>query len=198
MTDRVRCFWLDPVERFELSLRRYTSTADTREKCTASGYGYHNASTVIGQAGIEACPVVSEGRPVHGDHWPHDDARWPAKCACGYTFVLGDEWQFNPDQLFRRSDSGELVTLRGAPIGAMWDAHWMADNHSYKRIDGVTLCVRTPGGEWCVDGPSYNDSKVSGPGWTRTGKVPDITAKPSIHIPGKYHGWLTDGWLTDC
>jgi len=198
MTDRIRCFWLEPVERYELSLRRYTSSADTREKCTASGYGYHNASAVLGRAGIERCPVVREGQPVHGDHWPHDDGRWPATCACGYAFVLGDEWQFNLDQLFKRSDSDELVTLRSAPAGAMYDARWMADNGSYKRIDGITLVVKTPAGEWCVDGPSYDGGKISGPGWTRSGKVPDVTARPSIHFPGQYHGWLTDGWLIAC
>jgi hypothetical protein len=198
MTDRIRCFFLEPVERYELSLRRYTFDSDAAGKCAASGYGYHNASAAIGQAGIERCPVVRDRQPVHGDHWPHDDGRWPAKCACGYAFALGDEWQFNPDQLFRRSDNGELATLRGAPVGAMWDAHWLAECTGYKRVDGVTLAVKTPAGDWCVDGPSYGGGKVSGPGWTRTGKAPEVTAKPSIHFPGEYHGWLTDGWLVRC
>jgi len=191
----IHCVWLEPVARFELSLRRFTFSLGADGICHASSLGYHNASAVLGQAGIERCPMVREGQPVHGDNWPHDDGRWPATCACGYTFVLGDEWQFNPDQLFRRSDTGELVTLSAAPAGAMYDAHWMGELSSYKRVEGITLVVKTPAGEWCVDGPSYAEGKVSGRGWTRSGKVPNITAKPDVYFPNGYRGRLVAGRL---
>jgi hypothetical protein len=45
---------------------------------------------------------------------------------------------------------------------------------------------------WMVDGTASN-----GPGWTREGKPPKVTARPSILTP-RYHGWLTDGFLVRC
>jgi hypothetical protein len=75
----------------------------------------------------------------------------------------------------------------------MYDAYWMKDFSDYKkRSDGIMLCVKTPGGDWIVDGPSNN-----GNGWERTGTVPKITATPSI-LMARYHGWLRDGWLVEC
>jgi hypothetical protein len=54
------------------------------------------------------------------------------------------------------------------------------------------LVVRTPAGDWWVDG------MIEGPGWQRTGTPPYVSAKPSIIlIRGalEYHGWLQDGLL---
>ena len=81
----------------------------------------------------------------------------------------------------------------------MWYADWMGQN--YIGPDGHALVVRTPSGDWAVDGPSSGGGK-----WTRTGTVPNITVTPSIVMgphkdaegkilkPG-YHGWLRDGAL---
>lgn len=114
-------------------------------------------------------------------------------------FASEDQWQFNPDALYRRGDTGELVTLHAAPAGAMWNATWMRQGEIYREVDGITLVVRTPGGDWCVDGPAYPAGQPPVPNaWQREGKVPDITARPSIHIPGRYHGFLTGGWLEEC
>jgi len=200
MGSRIRCFWLEPTDQVELSLRRYRG--GDRDKCASSGFGYHNISadverTSFAQLAARGWPM-SEGRPVHtGDSVPHDDPRWPRSCSCGYRFTEDDQWQCNPDTLFRRSDNDELVTLSAAPAGAMWNAEWMG--RGYEGPDGICLCVRTPGGEWPVDGPSYQDRKIQNErGWTRTGTIPDVTASPSIHIPGKYHGFLRAGWLEEC
>lgn len=100
-----------------------------------------------------------------------------------------------PEGLFRRADTGEELTIREAPAGAMWDAAWM----HLKGADGRALMVRTPGGfDWFVDGPATN-----GPGWTRSGEPPNVTARPSIGVPDHrgafaYHGFLTDGVLRSC
>ena len=97
--------------------------------------------------------------------------------------------------------SGEVV--EPAPVGAMWDADWFrGEKHqsglAYDRNpDGVVLCVRTPGGDWVIDGPSFTNRVETG-SWSRTGTIPNVTATPSIHIPGKYHGWLRDGYLVEC
>lgn len=193
---RIRCFFLEPTDQVEMALRRFYGFRKPEAKC-AGKYGYHNADVVIGRGPALECPEVRDGHPVHGDHWPHNDSRWPKACACGYVFTDDDEWQFNPHTLFKRSDDGALVTLQAAPAGAMWDAHWMGESH--KGPDGIHLVVKTPGGEWAADGPAYSEGKVTHErGWTRTGTAPDFTANPSIHIPGKYHGFLRGGWLEEC
>lgn len=200
---KIRCFWLEPTEEIELSLRRYRGGESS--KCSSSGLGYHNINAVIERTSTQKLkdsgwPISGEvGTPVHTDDTiPKTDPRWPKSCSCGYEFVADDNWQCNPDVLYRRSDSGELVTLHKAPAGAMWNAHWMGGGH-WRVIDGICLCVRTPGGEWCVDGPSWNHGKIQNEkGWERSGKVPDITARPSILIPNQYHGFLTNGFLEEC
>ena len=206
MGSRIRCFFLAPTNDIDLYLRRYRSRSipEPGDKCTASGMEYHNVDRVIERTTVEALKArgwpAHDGDLVHGSEGvPKDDPRWPQACACGLQFTAEDHWQCNPEKLYRRSDTSELVALRDAPVGAMWDAHWMSDIHGYKRIDGMTLCVRTPGGEWCVDGPSYSEGKVSGAGWSRSGVAPDITANPSILIPtGNYHGFLRAGFLEEC
>jgi hypothetical protein len=63
-------------------------------------------------------------------------------------------------KLYRRSDTGELVTLGDAPVGAMWDAHWMAHGDVRTGPDGITLAIRTPGGDWLVDSEASNCTRT--------------------------------------
>lgn len=74
--------------------------------------------------------------------------------------------------------SDPYVPFKDLPVGAMyidWDD---------------LLCVKLPGGpEWIID---RHDRK-----WTRTGEPPNVTVTPSINHQGVYHGWLTNGALTD-
>jgi hypothetical protein len=49
---------------------------------------------------------------------------------------------------------------------------------------------------WCIDS-AFSDRNPIGPGWTVTGDAPNITVTPSIHHVGIYHGWLTNGVLSD-
>ena len=218
MGSRVRCFWLEPTGNVRLWLRRYSSSND----CAGS---YHNAMFLIGDA-----PVVYGADGVNGRRYlasrddekpPADDARWPRKCErCDYLFAEptyeictceeckaggkarkrktgGDEYQLFQSALYTRRDTGEVYTIESAPPGAMWDAWWMGGSDT-RSPDGVKLLVKLPnGGEWWVDGPANN-----GPGWTRTGAPPDVTAMPSIFSrqgrPDAYHGWLRAGWLEEC
>lgn len=56
------------------------------------------------------------------------------------------------------------------------------------------IFMTLPGGaEWSPDCLSSE----SGQGWTVTGELPDITVQPSVHQIGRYHGFVTDGVLTD-
>lgn len=110
-------------------------------------------------------------------------------------------------EFYRRADTGLTMLLDEAPAGAMWNAWWIGrESRVYKGPgsfigpDGIALMVKTPGGDWFVDGPANN-----GPGWTRSGAPPRVTASPSILIPhGRgasrepYHGWLRNGVLVPC
>lgn len=188
------CVLLEATDQASLSLRRYAGT----KPCEQSGMGIHDASALIGTAAI----TVSER-----DTWdvegvqqpPPADPRWPTHCICGYQFEDGDAWQLFKSRMYARQDTGALLTLHEAEPGMMWDAPWFVDfNPPWAGPDGRCLIMRLPGnGEWTIDGPSRN-----GGGWTRTGDPPKITARPSIlsHPSGNvkgYHGFLTDGVLSD-
>lgn len=53
--------------------------------------------------------------------------------------------------------------------------------------------VKLPGPAWW-----YMDDKGSdGCLWKVTGEPPELTATPSINLVGRYHGWVTNGVVTD-
>lgn len=182
----IPCIFLEPSEFAEVTLRRYSS-----ESCSGH-WSYHNASALIGTVPYPHSDYDGEGHPNH----PHDDPRWPAKCMqCEYVFKDEDVWQHNTLRLYQRTDHVALKTALGsAPVGSMWYADW----YPWKGPDGHCLIVKTPAGDWIVDAPSYVDGQQTGTPWTRTGTPPFVTASPSIHFPGKYHGWLQNGVLVEC
>ena len=142
-----QCIFLQPNGHAAIFLRRYASGS----KCEASGMGYHNA---LARIGTEA---ADDDRSISDDDHPRDDARWPMRCACGYAFQASDAWQRMVHLLYARSDGGEPVTLREAPVGAMWFAPWMSNIPEYTGPDGRTLTVRLPGGhDWIVDSRANN------------------------------------------
>lgn len=174
---------------------------DLRPQACSAERGYHTASTALPEIDYPIdlkghlrrelhCP----GGPVSALECPVDDPRWPTTCACGrYVFEADDEFRVSIDRLWTRSDGGPMTTLEDAPVGAMYDAYWAKDRDR-GWPDGISLVVRTPGGDWFLD---RHEQK-----WQRTGKIPKVTADPSILIhrddgtPG-YHGWLRDGVLVD-
>lgn len=180
----VVCFWIDPHDSVEVSLRRYASGS----KCGGSA-GIHDASVTI-EIRNDLLPqdtLYSEHRDA--DEAEREDSRWPAECGCGYAFAPEDAWQRNIARRYVRRDTGAVFTMNAAPPGAMWDATWWP----LDTPDGRVLVVRLPDGiDWMIDGPATN-----GRGWTRSGTPPAITARPSILTTG-YHGWLTDGVLRSC
>lgn len=176
----------EPAGIWERSLRRYRPTA--AGECPANGYGYCDASTVIGEV---------TGQEPHGDNWPHDDPRWPLACArCGTPFTEADQWQRNDDPVCVLPD-GSRFTFRGAfgrcaPAGAMIRAPWY---DGLERMPGEAWLVALPdGGEWITTQPA-----TGGGYWTVAGTPPDITVTPSIwhHPPDGWHGWIRSGELTD-
>lgn len=191
MGNKVVCFWCEPADSAQESLRRFVYSSKVGTLCTAR-WGYHNASVIVGDV-----PWAKEhnGEGLMADEKKRLDPLWPKACACGYVFEESDEWQHNFERYYRRADTGALILLREPPAGAMWDAYWMGEG--FRGPDGKSLTVVLPDGTpWNVDGPSRNNG-VLGPGWKRTGAVPKVTARPSILTPG-YHGFLTDGVLESC
>lgn len=207
-------FWLDPIGRERVALRRYSERPYVAGAGWTCAEGWHQA---IAWTGEEIDEVLSErGTRRSPATPPHDDPRWPTDCArgCGYRFTDDDNWQAWGGELFRRADTGELRVLHTtmtppdvptAEPGASWDASWMGD--AWRGPDGICLTVRCPrpdGTEgtphdWPVDGPSSTGGR-----WTRSGdpRAASVTASPSIAIgdpakPGYYHGFLQNGVLTD-
>lgn len=132
-------------------------------------------------------------------------------------FFLERLGKFNSEgqSLFRRTDTGEKMTLSAAPVGAMWFADWYLP--SFKGPDGHVLVVRTPPDhDWIVDSrcsncslPDDNDHYC----WVRHGVPPDITVDKngrtcsagagSLGVWNKdktgyvWHGFLRNGYLVE-
>ena len=181
----IECFFLRPAAFAQVSLRRYSHANDC-----PGGYGYHNS---VVNLDVVPYPLSDfDGEPGKGIE--RDDPRWPTTCPCGYQFKPEDQWQHQLIRLYWRSDHMALrTTLSEAPTGSIYYADWYA----WRGPDGHCLIVVTPGGPWIIDGPSTGNDGSKGNPWTRTGEVPKVTVNPSIHFPGKYHGFLRDRFLIE-
>lgn len=220
-----QCFWLEPTMEAEQGLRRYSrSTTGATFDCAG---GYHNAIAWLDEREPVTLEEHKDGWKFwsysNGDHHPHDDPRWPSKCAdCDYVFTDDDEWQAWSEPIYRRIDNNELRVLhptiirsgvyekiKSAEPGAIWDNFWYPRQwlNPDRPKDGLTPVVRCPymdgrpgGHDWTIDHQSS-----SGGWWTRTGdprKPETLTCSPSIAIglpsdSGYYHGFLQQGVLTD-
>jgi len=115
-------------------------------------------------------------------------------------------------ETWKRLDNDEILEVDSywdLPPGAMFFMEWMEGIPVMCGPDGKSLCVITPGGGWHVDSRASNctlpDDDVH-KCWCRHGEVPNITVNKSgntcsagggsIQIGG-YHGFLTNGELTD-
>jgi hypothetical protein len=192
---RIQCFLLEKTDRVRLRLRRFTYGLGCGERasdpCPAGPMGGHDATVPFRSvSGDDLWPAITRGAYLGSyEHVApaHDDPRWPALCQqCSAPMPACTEWQVFQERIWRRTDTGSLLSLREAPPGAMWIADWL-DNHLQVALP--------PGGGmdyWDVDGSASN-----GPGWTRTGEPPNVTAAPSILTP-RYHGYLRGGFLESC
>lgn len=106
--------------------------------------------------------------------------------------------------LFRWADT--LLSYDALAPGAMWYADW----YRRKGPDGHHLIVRTPGGDWHIDGRASNCTQPHDTThfcWVRHGDIPTITVNKQGPSCGcghsivlnsttrRYHGVLTDGYL---
>jgi hypothetical protein len=179
MGERIRCFLLSPTPYAQETLRRFKFSAPGEDHV-------HSAVTTIG---VVPFPLEGpEGEPAEGVDT--GDPRWPEACACRYRFTPEDEYQHRLTRLYWQGNHAAMrVTLRDAPVGSMWRADW----YPWKGPDGHCLVIRTPGGDWLVDKPNESEDR-----WHRTGDPPNLTVQGSILFPGKYHGFLVEGYLVEC
>lgn len=195
----IRCFWLEETDKVRRYFRRW-------HECTIQG-SYARGKVPLDEIEIPAGEML----PAQ-DHRPHlGDHRWPKACECGHEYVDTDQWQIFQERVYARTDTGEVMVLRDAPVGAMWDAWWMSD--WCKGDDGRCLVVRCPqnGHEWMIDSRASNctmqDDHVHHC-WLRSGEPPLITVSKeggftcsagggSIQTP-TWHGFLRNGELVDC
>ncbi len=207
MGDHIKVFFLKPTNRFEQKLRR--AIDDCTERCPAvpQPYSYCCGTNTI--AVIEA-----DYHPTSGQvEWPRDDERWPEKCEeCGKEFGDSDLWLVDYERLYVNS-AGMMWTLRDAPVGACWEAPWLAENHDWRGHDGRCLVLRLPNGKGHVDwSPDMRASNCGMPEekthkcWVRHGRPED----GNLHIDkeghtcnagagsislDKWHGFVRNGYL---
>lgn len=210
----IACFLVEPIGQTARSLRRFV--ASDASKCSAGPY--HNAQVPLDRVPADPMGEVAHRAVMAHEVVPQGDPRWPTQCACGYVFSHFDEWQIFPETLFRRVDTGEVMTIAQAPAGAMWFADWMNEGRVWggdqdrwmRGPDGRCLVVKTPGGEWLVDSRASNCTMPEDKAhkcWVRHGTAPLITVDKngltcgagggSIQTKG-FHAMLTGGVLREC
>lgn len=200
----IKCFFLEPTGVSRRTLRRFVFSTTAHGSCPSPvNFGYHNAQGAV----IDTVPTGGPDDLSSWD-WPRDDVRWPKRCDCGYEFRDADEWQVFTEPTYRRQDSAEIMTLREAPVGAMWFAPFY-DQITRPQL-AHALVVKTPGGDWVVDSQASNCTipedrlQERHHCWVISGELPAITAGKngktcaagagSIQA-GSYHGFLRDGYL---
>lgn len=215
---RVQCFLLEPTNRVKRKLRRYSNNnrwdsalnkSVYDNPCPLSG-GYHDAETLIEDGLAEMTDNGSY--KGGGDFWPHDDPRWPMHCACGYAFPDSDAWQLFNELVYRRTDTGDEMTLRDAAPGAMWWCPWMGD--CWHPQLGKLFSVKLPDGtDWMPDMQASNCTMPDDHNqerhhcWVIEGAtLPRITVGKGGVTCGagagsiqstRYHGFLRNGYLED-
>lgn len=158
----IKTFFLERSNKVQQILRRYTSNGG--ECSHLQNYGYHQAQVKLDIVEVPEMPedqyhpletntsVMDDNGKV-GGVIAFNDSRWPTHCLCGYKFESTVEKQYWPQRLYQRLDTGELVTLRDAPLGAMWHVH----NDGMLGPDGESLIVRIPKSHnWMVDARASN------------------------------------------
>lgn len=111
--------------------------------------------------------------------------------------------------IYKRIDTGEEISGRNLPVGAMWYVSEENQKYYSPGPDGRTLYVQTPGGSWCIDSRASNCTKPNDNEhrcWVRHGVPPMITVDKNGNTCSagagsigmhNYHGFLRNGELVD-
>lgn len=210
-----QCFLLERSGLVQVKLRRYTSSGGG-ECPHIENWGYHQASYSLPEPIQEDGGSISQLRPGQTKYGvAFDDPRWPTHCLCGFKFDDSVAKQVFEEDLLRRQDTDELVTIRNVPHGGMWYAEHYGKYPNMCGPDEKALMVKVMGHDWHVDGrasnctmPTDNTHRC----WIRHGTVPNITVDKQGHTcqagagsiwvrmgkPDGWHGFLRNGRLEEC
>ncbi|MGZ6321804.1 MAG: hypothetical protein ACXWQR_21185 [Ktedonobacterales bacterium] len=139
-----------------------------------------------------------------------------ANVQCFLLEPTGKEWASEDGHitapLYRHAETGEEMTLKDAPVGAIVRAEWASWCRS--QDDGAPLIIKLPDGDlWYVDGPAGNCTMPDDPNqerhhcWVRHGEPPNLTvdkngatcdAGAGSIASTHYHGFLRSGVLEGC
>jgi hypothetical protein len=125
-----------------------------------------------------------------------------------------DKWKKMNDvcsvPIYKRVDTGEEMTIRDAPAGAIWENDYWNEYPMLCGLDGKSYSVKTPAGDWIIDGPANNCSRPDDrvhKCWCRHGEAPNFTVNKNGNtcsagggsiLIGNYHAFLLNGILTEC
>ena len=205
----VKCIFIEPLNTSSRFLRRY-SYGDA--KCPSSTWksgGPHDAQIRIEDGIVN----YTENGYIKGEPTDRKDPRFPKECPCGYHFTNDDAWQLVSHQQYTCKETGEIFLSNHEehiPVGAIYDARWLNDVKQWTGPDGNSLHIKTPGGIWNIDSRASNCGRPEDDThkcWVRHGEPPNLhvdkngdtcnAGAGSIAI-GEYHGFLHNGYLTDC
>lgn len=113
-----------------------------------------------------------EAARIAGNGKVQTGAMWPAEIDEGVTVDQWCEWY------------GSLVARR-----------YVREN----KANRPPMFVKLPDGtDFCIDFCSSPEAaNGGGEGWGCAGAPPNVTLSPSVHIIGRYHGWIQNGVITD-
>lgn len=204
--NRIKCFWLEPT----LECRQWARTYE-RNDVDCGANGYHQGMRQLPDGQLETYE-----RPDWPDRVMHRRVENPAECdvefpgscdKCGHVFADGAQRHI----LYRRlyvDENGTRTTTEEAAAGAMWDASW--NPKCWKGADGMSVTVKTPGGDWTIDAQCSNCTMPDDQThkcWVRHGTPPLLTVDKNGHTCGAgagsiaqpgYHGFLRNGYLEQC
>ena len=213
----VKCYWMEPLGKTRLSLRRYVSSEGSPCPSMPGKYSYHNAKVFLFDVdekleGSGDYKVYRHEGPQNPNEVPPEYVQlWPEFCDCGYVFKDEDRWQIFSETLYQRSDTGQILTWTEAGPGAMRENEWFAGKRAFCGPDGISISVKCPDGkEWMIDGPCNNCTMPNDhvhKCWVRHGNPPYLTVNKqggytcnagggSIDT-GTYHGFLVEGVFTN-
>lgn len=177
-----QCFVVKPTDLCNIHLRRLSFTGDSK-RCPVSG-GSHSSSTYFRtMPAKDTFGYNKETDEVHqGDFFSHSSNHcWINTCRCGYRFSPLDEWQYFPERLYARLDTGVVLPLDQQDVGALWRSRWLEsgqDSHYYCGEDGHSWSLRTPLWGWHIDSKSVdctNRWNLEHKCWSRKGIAPNFT-----------------------
>jgi hypothetical protein len=188
----------------------YESVIVTEEGQCVGGFGFHRSERIVRRFHLDLDDQYPKEWVSLKDK-QHMATPYCTRCG-NHTFsdkVLSQSTG-SKGRVWLREDTGERAdNLNAFGPGAMYLATWYPE--SYWKNGEAPLHVRTPGGDWNIDGRASNctmpDDDVHAC-WPRQGTVPHVTVSKSFGntcsagggsiAQPEYHGFLREGFLIKC